>query len=211
MANAGYLPGPERKRRILESAKKVFAKRGYHDTSISDICEEIGIARGTLYQYFDSKHAVFVAIVESLLERVRAFVRDEPKISLPEGFRPTRDDVILYAAKSIERALRAVFEDEASLRILMREAVGLDVRIDTILRRLDDLVIDRFAADIEILQKLDIFHADMDPREAALFALGGVQKLALSALAKKEAVDLEQIAFAAAKLEMNGLLSRDIT
>ncbi|NUO53388.1 MAG: TetR/AcrR family transcriptional regulator, partial [Polyangiaceae bacterium] len=64
MANAGYFPAPERRQQILDSAKQVFAKRGYHDTNISHICEDLGIARGTLYQYFKSKHEVFAAIVE---------------------------------------------------------------------------------------------------------------------------------------------------
>src|SRR5579859_2038542 len=127
MANAGYFPGPERRRQILAGAKKVFAARGYHDTNISHICDDLGIARGTLYQYFDSKKAVFLAIVEDLLERVRTAVAMEPKVEIPEGTRLTREQVVRYSASSLRRILGAAFEDEASLRILVREAVGLDV------------------------------------------------------------------------------------
>ena len=39
MSYAAYLAAPERRRRILECAKGVFARRGYHETNISDICD----------------------------------------------------------------------------------------------------------------------------------------------------------------------------
>src|SRR5271166_5979005 len=94
-----YLPGPERRRRILDSAKRVFAARGYHDTNISHICDDLGIARGTLYQYFRSKQDVFTAVIEELLDRVRRFVETAPRLpELPPGVRPTVDQAVRYSA-----------------------------------------------------------------------------------------------------------------
>ena len=165
MANAGYFPGPERRRQILAGAKKVFAARGYHETNISHICDDLGIARGTLYQYFDSKKAVFAAIVEDLLERVREAVR---------------------------------------------EAVGLDVEIDAILRAIDDITVDRLAKDISMGKRAGIFREDVDPRSAALFVIGGIQKLALAALSQNGSIDIDAIAREAAELQMSGLLSRKV-
>src|SRR5580698_5971763 len=110
MANAGYFPGPERRRQILLGAKKVFAARGYHETNISHICDDLGIARGTLYQYFDSKKAVFTAIVEDLLDRVRAAVQSETVPQLAPGITISREDVIAYTAASFRRVLAAAFE-----------------------------------------------------------------------------------------------------
>ncbi len=208
MANAGYFPGAERRQQILDAAKKVFAQRGYHDTNISHICEDLGIARGTLYQYFKSKHEVFAAIVEGLLARVRGVVEREPPIELPDGFRPTADQAVAYAASSMRRVLRAVFEDEASRRILVREAVGHDVQIDKILKAIDDIVIERFAADIELSQRLGVLRADVDARTAALFMLGGSQKLALAAIESgRGTIDVDALSKSVAELEMRGLLA----
>src|SRR5580698_5604991 len=178
MANAGYFPGPERRRQILAGAKKVFAARGYHETNISHICDDLGIARGTLYQYFDSKKAVFAAIVEDLLDRVRAVVQAETVPELPPGVSIARHEVIAYAAASLRRVLAAAFEDEASLRILVREAVGLDVEIDAILRAIDEITVDRFAKDIATAKEAGILRDDVDPRSASPFVIGGIQKLA---------------------------------
>jgi AcrR family transcriptional regulator len=211
MANAGYFPGPERRRQILLGAKKVFAARGYHDTNISHICDDLGIARGTLYQYFESKKAVFVAIVEDLLERVRAAVEAQPRIEIPAGVRLTREQIIRYTAGSLRRILAAAFDDEASLRILVREAVGLDVQIDSVLRAIDDIVVDRLAADLATAQRAGLVRADADPRVAALFVVGGIQKLALDALARPGgAVDLDALALEAARIQMSGLLSKAV-
>src|SRR5215471_15885914 len=113
MANAGYLPGPERRRRILDGAKKIFAARGYHDTNISHICDDLGIARGTLYQYFTSKRDVFAAVIDGLLERLREVVAREGPIVLP-ATPPTQAEIIAYSAARLKTVLEAVFEDEAS-------------------------------------------------------------------------------------------------
>jgi TetR/AcrR family fatty acid metabolism transcriptional regulator len=205
-----YLPGPERRRQILSAAKSVFARRGYHDTNISHICDELHIARGTLYQYFESKREVFAGVVEELLERVREAVAREPVIELPEGFRATRDQVIAYSEQSIERILAAVFEDEESLRIVMREAVGLDGGIDAILRGIDEILVDRFASDLEIARKAGILRADVDARAAALFTLGGIQKLALDAFSRGS-FDTRVVAAQVTRMQMVGLLSTEVT
>jgi AcrR family transcriptional regulator len=210
MANAGYFPGPERRRQILAGAKKVFAARGYHETNISHICDDLGIARGTLYQYFDSKKAVFAAIVEDLLERVRTAVRDEPVPMLTPGASLTRGQVIAYTAASLRRVLAAAFEDEASLRILVREAVGLDVEIDAILRAIDEITVDRLAMDITVGKSAGILRDDVEPRSAALFVIGGIQKLALDALSQNKTIDLDALAREAAELQMSGLLSKRV-
>ena len=210
MSYAGYLAAPERRRRILECAKGVFARRGYHETNISHICEAMGIARGTLYQYFTSKKDVFAAIVEEMLDRVRTAAGSEPPVRIPAGFHPTRAQVLEYTAASLQRVLEAVFADEAGLRILVREAVGLDVGIDAILHAIDELVIDRFASDLQAARSAGILRADVEPRAAALFVLGGVQKVALDALGHDRAIDLGALARQVTRMNMMGLLAEEV-
>lgn len=55
----------EQKRRfIVESARRVFVEKGYKDVTMKDIVEACGISRGGLYLYFDSVEAVFKAVME---------------------------------------------------------------------------------------------------------------------------------------------------
>lgn len=55
----------EQKRRfIVETARRVFAEKGYKDVTMKDIVEACGISRGGLYLYFGSVEAVFLAVME---------------------------------------------------------------------------------------------------------------------------------------------------
>lgn len=53
----------ERKSEIMDTAEKLFTKKGYNQTTIMDILNEIGIAKGTFYYYFKSKEEVMDAII----------------------------------------------------------------------------------------------------------------------------------------------------
>jgi AcrR family transcriptional regulator len=66
----------DRKRReVVDAAARAFARRGYHATSIDDLVEATGLARGGLYHYIGSKQAllieVFDVLMAPLLERAR--------------------------------------------------------------------------------------------------------------------------------------------
>lgn len=63
--------GEATRRKILEASEQVFAELGYHETSISKVTERAGVALGTFYLYFDSKQAIFEALVVDLNTRVR--------------------------------------------------------------------------------------------------------------------------------------------
>lgn len=45
----------ERKTRLIESGMKLFAEKGYHNTSVQEIVSEAGISKGAFYTYFKSK------------------------------------------------------------------------------------------------------------------------------------------------------------
>ena len=53
-----------RKNEILDTAEKLFISKGYEKTSTTDILNEIGIARGTLYYHFKSKEDILIAMID---------------------------------------------------------------------------------------------------------------------------------------------------
>lgn len=74
----GKVPRTERGRRtlrkLLDAAAIEFGERGFHDTSISAITQRAGTAMGSFYTYFDSKEALFRALVADMSGRVRDHV-----------------------------------------------------------------------------------------------------------------------------------------
>jgi AcrR family transcriptional regulator len=61
-------------RLILDAAAEEFGERGYHDGSIARIAQRAGVAIGSFYTYFDSKEAVFRALVADMSRQVREHV-----------------------------------------------------------------------------------------------------------------------------------------
>lgn len=63
--------GAATRAKLLEAAEVVFQSHGYHEASIVKITEHAHVGLGTFYLYFDSKLAIFEALVEDLNRRVR--------------------------------------------------------------------------------------------------------------------------------------------
>ena len=61
-------------RKILDAARDEFGERGFGETSIVGITQRAGVALGTFYTYFDSKEAVFGAVVRDMSAQVRDHV-----------------------------------------------------------------------------------------------------------------------------------------
>jgi AcrR family transcriptional regulator len=62
--------GNDKRGRILDAALSLFLRYGIKRTALDDVVREAGIAKGTLYLYFDSKDALFAAVAERLCEEV---------------------------------------------------------------------------------------------------------------------------------------------
>ena len=58
-------------RKILDAARDEFGQRGFAETSIVGITQRAGVALGTFYTYFDSKEALFQALVRDMSAQVR--------------------------------------------------------------------------------------------------------------------------------------------
>ena len=202
-----YMRSEERARQILGCAKRVFAQRGFHAASISHICEAAGIGRGTLYQYFANKRAVLTAILRETLERVRALMeRQEEATSFASPEKVTRTAAIEYSARQLRELLGVVFEDEHTLRILLREAVGLDASVEAILGEIDSTLVAIVERSLVASRRAGLVR-ELDARAVATMVVGGVEKLALAALRGETPMNLDVLAREATRLHAIGILS----
>ncbi len=58
---------------IREKAFTLFAERGYHAVSVRDIAASVGIKDASLYNHFSGKQALFDAILEGAITRLRGY------------------------------------------------------------------------------------------------------------------------------------------
>ncbi len=108
-------------RKLLDAAAKEFAESGYHEASISAITRRAGVALGTFYTYYDSKDAIFRALVSDMSAAVGRVAREaiEPEMGALEIERVALRAFLEFAAdnKALYRIIdEAEFVDPESYR-----------------------------------------------------------------------------------------------
>jgi len=69
--------GGDKRERILDAAVRVFARKGFHATRVSEVAKAAGVADGTIYLYFESKDHLLVSLFEHRVERLLAYLETE--------------------------------------------------------------------------------------------------------------------------------------
>ncbi|TXK71779.1 TetR/AcrR family transcriptional regulator [Paenibacillus sp. N3.4] len=94
----------------MNCALELFAKKGYHNTKISDVVKSAGVSQGTFYWYFESKEQMTLALIHSGNEKLTKVI--------DQGYRQhagSVDDMV----KSSARLLTDLFEFADQNRYLM--------------------------------------------------------------------------------------------
>jgi AcrR family transcriptional regulator len=63
--------GRDRRAQLMAHATKLFADRGYHPTSVSDIVDSLGVGKGVFYWYFSSKEELLSEILRDAHMQLR--------------------------------------------------------------------------------------------------------------------------------------------
>jgi AcrR family transcriptional regulator len=70
---------------ILEAARKVFARKGFHDATVDDIADAAGVAKGTVYLYYESKRDVYFGALKFGIGQLYSLLLEElNKVTTPE-------------------------------------------------------------------------------------------------------------------------------
>ena len=187
----------DKRERILDAAVKVFAKKGFHATRVSEVAKAAGVADGTIYLYFKSKDEILVSLFEDRVAKLLAYMKAE----LPKA--PT-------AAGKMRRVI------ELQLGLLDGERDLAEV-ITVIIRQSSKLMkeyaapkfnayLDSIAKVVESGQAAGEFRKDLSPSLVARATFGALDGIALTwALGKAEQGGLVRAAGQLAELVLRGL------
>jgi AcrR family transcriptional regulator len=122
-------------RALLDAAAIEFGEKGFHDGSISGITSRAGVALGSFYTYFDSKDAIFQALVRDMSDRVRDHVG--PVVAGTKGALAI-ERAALHAFLDFARAHKEIYRiiDEAEFVDPASFRTHYQVTADRILARL---------------------------------------------------------------------------
>ncbi len=175
----------ERRQKILNHARDVFARSGYHDAKIEDIVAAAGIARGTFYLYFKDKRAVFEEIVDRAFTRIgMTIVRVDPK----DSGRTVAEQV----HENIRRIVGTLLADQPTTKILLTAAVGLDPAFDRKLQSFYEVVENLLVESLREGQELGVV-APGDARIFAYLILGAMKELLYQVVHREAPYAEEQV------------------
>lgn len=138
----------ETRQRLMEAALRLFREQGYDDTTVGQIAEAADVAKGTFFNYFETKEAILPALVEWRLKELEDAL-------LPEQGAPASP------VARIKQALCLVAEDPLSDPVVVRRLFAarryhLDPRPVHVLT-------DLFSEQVCQAQAAGEIRADLDP------------------------------------------------
>jgi AcrR family transcriptional regulator len=186
---------------ILGAAKKVFACKGYHATTIAEIAKTAKLSYGSIYWYFDSKDALFHELMESEAQALRQHVTEALTTTSSAG----APDAPFRAA------VRATFEffesDRALVKLLFRDSYALGDRFEKHLFG----IFEGFVGDIEEIVR-DAQERGLvtgyPPRLVAFSVAALIGQIAHRRIVTEDGLPAAVVADFAVSLLLNGLLPR---
>ncbi|MFB9777221.1 TetR/AcrR family transcriptional regulator [Brevibacterium otitidis] len=75
MATTQRMPRKQRREQLMRVATEMFARSGYHTTSMDDVAEAAGVSKPVLYQHFSSKQDLYLAAIDTAAESFAEAIR----------------------------------------------------------------------------------------------------------------------------------------
>jgi AcrR family transcriptional regulator len=132
--------GIETKGRIIQAARELFSRKGFHGTNSKEIAAAAGVSIGTFYSYFEDKKALFLEVLEDHNEGLIRKIFGQGQ----DGFMQPGDK-----KKFIDRLIRMGLAAHDLSPQFHREALGMkysDPGVEAIHSRVEGLVLDRLAS-----------------------------------------------------------------
>jgi len=188
-----------RRSEILSAALRTFGDKGFHQTTVADIIDAAGIARGTFYLYFEGKSAIFLELLDGLLAELRGSIVG---VDRHEGAPPlgVQLDTIVH------RVLHTIADNRLLSTIIIREAVGLGEEVDLRLRLFYQKLLRYIRLALDEGRRVGLLRA-VDTEVAAICVLGSVKQLMEQyVMAEDDEFDVDRAAVGVLDYSLHGLL-----
>lgn len=157
------LPAVERRALILEVARTLFARNGFHGTGTTEIAAAAGCSEPIIYKHFSSKQALFAAVLEECALEMRGML-DRSLLEQP-------DPLDAYATFTRRIVSEPRFIEITRLRTLALSLVHEPV-IHEALLRVSEMMRGRWTGILEDGQRKGTVRADIVAEHVCLFGLG---------------------------------------
>jgi AcrR family transcriptional regulator len=152
------MPAAERREQLLAVALDVFSREGFHETSMNDVADAAGITKPVLYQHFESKRELYLAVIEEAGRRMIEAIGHESLATADERERTRRGFTAYF---------RWVADDHDAFQVLFASGSRRDPEFNEVVRA--------FTAQIaDLIEPLITADIDPDHRRTLAYAIVGM-------------------------------------
>ncbi len=192
------MPTKDKRTRILKSAVKVFAQKGFYHAKVSEIAKNAGVADGTIYLYFKNKDEILISIFE---EELGKFITEVHSELAAEA------DLIAKVRKYIHAHLKFVKKNPKLAQVFQLELRQSNRFIKEYTGSKLKEYLNLVGNLIEQGQREGIFRSDIHPGLAKRALFGALDEIATHwVLLKNGRYDLEESANQIADIFVRGLV-----
>lgn len=192
-----HLSESERRAQILRAARAIFIERGYLAARVEDVARRANLSKGAVYFYFDSKRAIFDALVDEEHAITISFLNEAERDA-----RPAQAKLIELGTKYLDYF--AGLKTPPRFFLLMSEMAIRDEELRKKVNAIHERFVDRIAQVVAQGIEEGVF-APYDPR-----AVGLMLKALIDGLAGQSAVgvrpDVERLSSDGLRMILMGLL-----
>jgi AcrR family transcriptional regulator len=190
-----------RRAQVLRHAKKLFARKGYHRTNISDIVAQAKIARGTFYLYFQNKKELFEELLnEALLEIEKRIYRIRMAPGEPSAAEQLRNNLL--------RILDFVLTERELTDILLNHSLDLDREFEGRIREFYGQITQQIQRSLDLGLEMKLVRS-CDTRVVAACILGGIKEVAGQTLRQPQR-EISHLAEEILNFGLNGVATAEL-
>lgn len=106
----------KRKQQIIKIAANLFSEKSFHDVTVDEIAEKVGVAKGTIYLYFPSKEKLYLEILEDSFDSIESLLEQEVEKTdtAPEKLRKVLKIIFRFYRRHLD-VLKILSRDETHL------------------------------------------------------------------------------------------------
>ncbi len=186
----------------MQAALGLFARQGYHATTVADVIGELGVARGTFYRYFNDKRDLF----DQLLENNFRYVKRVLPLEALEGSIKAPDLEALLTASFM--TLLAQPDSQEFMSMMVNDAAGADPFFAGKVNAFYDDLAEVFCSYISQVQTLGHFE-DRDSMIYSYLILGVLKEIFVQWARGEKFDDLEELIHEVATFIVYGIGPRE--
>ncbi len=165
--------GERRKQQIIDTAKEMFISKGFQSTHIGQVCEKLGIARGTVYQYFSNKKEILYAILDIIVDKAEDILDPDDLVSFINSS-PGKEELMKFVEERVYRCLQTISNEPIVIKLIYKEITGTDAEISQRVSKFLDDIMHIISRETKELAANGFFNKNDDPDIRASMLIGAV-------------------------------------